>query len=523
MSPSLQLDARGTRFLSGLAAALTPLNPLLPADQQEPSEAPGPFVAPKWRDGRKWKQPECNFPWVPFYQRSPEEKARAEALEKQARESLPFARGQRLPWTDPKPSDVRVSEALAGRVPFCEFKDESEQYLPPPPPEGPPLKEALVWDLRMRRGWRRALYVRRIRPGASLGDDNWGELLARDHRLQRMIRATKQMQSLRNGQGPLQGELEAPSSPPDAATAGQEAVPLESSPTGICFTSVFGKRKAMSLADPSRSVSHVWKARRGSLSEWSVNGKGLAGQGSARARGVRRRACMQFVGVGRGLRRGEFFIGRHNAIKTTHKRKKRLGRGAGSGKGGSSGRGTKGQKARTGGSIKLGSFRAPKNLAASGPRSRSASEALRRCEWRRLRGRTDASVFENPKVRQAPRRPGTQVAVPATNGFLRALESPPAQRMRPRRRSRLGDTAQARSPPRHLQTWQRRESKCAGSSGASTERQQRPASTERPKQARLFRAGRRPSHPASRRTHLASRASDCEGTEAERRGAAAAV
>ena len=64
--------------------------------------------------------------------------------------------------------------------------------------------------------------------------------------------------------------------------------------------------------------------------------------------------CLQFVSLGAGRRVGEYTAHPAALTKVTDKRKKRLGRGDGSGQGGSSGRGNKGQKARSGGSIRIG-------------------------------------------------------------------------------------------------------------------------------------------------------------------------
>ncbi|OEH74552.1 ribosomal protein [Cyclospora cayetanensis] len=106
----------------------------------------------------------------------------------------------------------------------------------------------------------------------------------------------------------------------DSRDLSKEALEKGGDCSEALLTTVYGRNTAEALRNPEGSVTHEWR----------------------------------FSQLGANRRVGEFTFGPGTLMRTKQKEAKRLGRGDGSGKGGSSGRGCKGQKARSGGSIRIG-------------------------------------------------------------------------------------------------------------------------------------------------------------------------
>ncbi|KAL8449278.1 hypothetical protein Emag_003662 [Eimeria magna] len=261
-------------------------NPLFPADAQEAPEAPAPFVPPTKPLSKAWLSPSCNFPFLPLYAQTPDQQQQQQQLQQQQQQQQrPFERGDRPLLPPSPPSDHKLSKAgpMLAAAAAAAARIEQQQHLPPAPP---PLQETeetetLVWDLRVRKAWRHALYVHSTR------------------------RASAEGQPLQQGDTGPQDETEGRPCPTE-----EEKKRLRT---------VYGSKAAEALSNASNSLTHEWR----------------------------------FASLGAGRRVGEFTVRLDNLMKVKKDKAKRLGRGDASGKGGSSGRGCKGQKARSGGSLRI--------------------------------------------------------------------------------------------------------------------------------------------------------------------------
>ncbi|KAL8269948.1 hypothetical protein Esti_006136 [Eimeria stiedai] len=267
-------------------------NPLFLADAQEEAlEAPAAFVPPTKPFSKAWLSPSCDFPLLPLYAQTPQQQ------QQQQRERA-FERGDRPLLRPSPPSDHKLSKAapLLAAAAAAAARIEQQQHLPhaPPPLQETEETETLVWDLRVRKAWRHALYVHSKRRGS---DGQEGSCLEREEGRE---------QPLQQGDAEPQRETERRPSSTD-----EEKKLLQT---------VYGKKTAEALSNPTNSVTHEWR----------------------------------FASLGAGRRVGEFTVRLDNLMKVKKDKAKRLGRGDASGKGGSSGRGCKGQKARSGGSIRIG-------------------------------------------------------------------------------------------------------------------------------------------------------------------------
>ncbi|PFH36584.1 ribosomal protein L15 protein [Besnoitia besnoiti] len=274
-------------------------NPLLPPPEEDSQSSlspslEAPFVPPPVPRNAAWKRNiSRDMSIVPFYMRLETGEAPREGstAEEAKEEAKEEKEGEKKREHEgEKEGEDGEAHSASGAGDSAPVPyPESDAHLPRAPPRAPPVYQELVWNLSAPKCWSSAFYVRS--PGARVAGDS----------------------------GDTRGDT------------GRDAAGAE--PEGEAWMTP--EEEERQRREERKVFSRWWTRKQRMLAENQPNFE------------------WTFTALGEGRRTGEYFFGLDNMLKCRRKRKKRLGRGDASGKGGSAGRGTKGQKARSGGSIPL--------------------------------------------------------------------------------------------------------------------------------------------------------------------------